>query len=162
MRKDIYIITHTSIDEDSGDAKVIGAYTSLENAVEKMQNAIYEEFDENKEWWEDDDEGDDYIEEQYQEWIEEQYADDERTLWTYTSDDPAEYTFKIHIVPLDFKTELQDAYVVLHTRIDGVDNQTELIGVYATQKEADLAVKKYDEDGDIENILSISRLSIGI
>ena len=162
MKNEIYIITYTSIDEDTGDAKIVGAYSTPNIATEEMYKVIYAEFEDNKEWWEDDDEGDDYIEEQYQEWIEEQYADDERTLWTYTSDDPAEYTFKIHIVQLVFKTELQDAYVVLHTRIDGEDNQTELIGVYATQKEADLAVKEYDEDGDIENILSISRLSIGV
>ena len=162
MKNEIFIITHTSIDEDTSNVKVIGAYTSLENAVEEMQNAIYNEFEENKEWWEDDDEGDDYIEEQYQEWIEEQYADDECSLWAYTSDDPVEHTFKIHTAPIDFMSELQDAYAVLHTRIDGVDNQTELIGVYATQKEADIAMKEYDEEEDIENILSISRFSIGV
>lgn len=162
MGKDIYIITHTSIDEDTGDAKIVGAYSTPNIATKEMYKVIYTEFEDNKEWWEDDDDGDDYIEEQYQEWIEEQYADDERTIWTYTTDDPVEHTFKIHIAPIDIKPELQDAYAVLHTSIDGVDNQTELVGVYATQNEASLAVEGYDEDGAIENILSIYRFSFGV
>ena len=162
MKQILYIITHASIDEDTGDARTIGAYTSFESAVKKMQNAIYAEFEENKEWWEDDDEGGEYIEEQYQEWIEEQFTNDERTIWTYTNDDPIEHTFQIHTASVDFMAEVQEAYAVLHTCIDGVNNQTELIGAYATQNEADLVVKDYQDDGAFENILSISRFSIDV
>lgn len=165
----IYIITHTSIDEDMGEAMVVGAYASLENAVEKMRNAIYAEFEENKGWWEDDDEGGEYIEEQYKEWIGEQYADDECTLWIYTNDAPIEYIFKIHQTSIEFETELREAYAVLRTCIDGENNNTELIGVYVTQDEANNAVRGYqaehkcdENDGFIENILSVERFSIKV
>ena len=63
-------------------------------AVAKLRKHIAETFENNKEWLEDE-EDEDAINEQYQEWIDENYLDDEHLAWLYTNDDGIEYLFKI-------------------------------------------------------------------
>jgi hypothetical protein len=63
---------------------------------------------------------------------------------------------------------LKEAYAVLHTCVDGMDNRTSLIGVYATEEEGNLVLEKYlsanDEEGEddcyIENLISVEKFSI--
>lgn len=135
----LYFVLSHEIDADSAFHSLIGVHKSLEAAVARMQKTIYDEFEEIKEWWEDDD---DTVEEQYQEWIEENYLDEKCTLWSYTDDDPVEHTFNIHSVEVG-NGEL---YALLCTRVDGVNNKTEVLGVYNSQDAADMALEAFESD----------------
>lgn len=162
MNKKLYLILSHEIDADSAIHSLIGVYTSLAAAVACLQKTIYDEFEENKEWWEDDE---DYgtVEEQYQEWIEDNYIDDERTSWSYTDDDPVEHKFAIHTVEVaDCNGDL---YAIICTRVDGMDNKTVVLGVYNSQASANEALEAFesdrDKDGDnIEVVVSVEKLSI--
>lgn len=166
MKQEFYIITHTLTDEYESEAKLVGAYSSLEDAVENMRESIYDTFEDNKEWWEEEDEDEDYIEEQYIEWINEQYTDEEQTYWTYTSDDPEEHIFKIHHV--ETEKDIHEAYAVLCTCVDGEDNRTEILGVYVSADEATEAMEEFEAENDCddeendweENIFSVEEFSI--
>lgn len=141
MNNKLYLISSHEIDTDSAFHSLIGAHKSLEAAVTRMQKAIYDEFEDIKEWWEDE-EDDDSVEEQYQEWIEGNYLDEECTLWSYTDDDPVEHTFQIHSVEVD--NDHSELYALLCTRVDGVDNKTEVLGVYSSQDAADEALEAFE------------------
>jgi hypothetical protein len=52
MNKKLYLILSHEIDADSAIHSLIGVYTSLAAAVACLQKTIYDEFEENKEWWE--------------------------------------------------------------------------------------------------------------
>ena len=163
MNKKLYLILSHEIDADSAIHSLIGVYTSLAAAVACLQKTIYDEFEENKEWWEDE-EDDDSIEEQYQEWIEDNYLDDERTWWSYTDDDPVEHTFQIHSVEVD--NDHSVLYALLCTRVDGMDNKTEVLGVYSSQNAADSALEAFEpneeenDDDDFEIVTSIKKFII--
>lgn len=162
MNKKLYLISSHEVDTDSAFHSLIGAHKSLEAAVTRMQKAIYDEFEDIKEWWEDE-EDDDSVEEQYQEWIEENYIDDECTLWSYTDDDPVEHTFQIHSVEVD--NDLSEPYALLCTRVDGVDNKTEVLGVYSSQDAADKALEAFEaseeeNDDDFEVATSVKKFII--
>ena len=60
---------------------------------------------------------------------------------------------------------LQEAFAVLHTCIDGVDNTTELVGVYTSQEDADKALEAYRsevqcEDCFVEHVVTVERFTI--
>lgn len=127
MKKESYLIVSHDIDAESATHSLIGAHYSLDAAISQMQKAIYNEFEDIKEWWEED-EDDESTEEQYQEWIEENYLNGEHTLWSYTDDDPVEHTFKIHHVEVDSDESM--LYALICTRVDGVNNTTDVLGIY--------------------------------
>ena len=166
MNKKIFIITHTAIDEDAAEVAVVGAYASLEAAVEQMREAIYGEFEENKAWWEEDEEGDEYVEDQYQEWIDEQWVDDEQAVWSYTNDDPVEHTFRMHTAEVDEAHE-GELYAVLSTLVDGCDNETKLVGLYTTPESALEAQESADDESldeedecYCEHVASVVKVSV--
>ena len=127
MKKELYLIVSHEIDTESASNALIGVYCTLDAAISQMQKAIYNEFEDIKEWWEED-EDDESTEEQYQEWIEENYLNGEHTLWSYTDDDPVEHTFKIHHVEVDSDESM--LYALICTRVDGVNNTTDVLGIY--------------------------------
>ena len=127
MKKDLYLILSHNIDTESASNALIGVYCTLDAAISQMQKAIYNEFEDIKEWCEED-EDDESTEEQYQEWIEENYLNGEHTLWSYTDDDPVEHTFKIHHVEVDSDESM--LYALICTRVDGVNNTTDVLGIY--------------------------------
>ena len=163
MNKKLYLILSHEIDTDSVFHSLIGAHKSLETAIARMQKAIYDEFEEIKEWWEDD-EDDDSIEEQYQEWIEENYLDEEHTSWSYTDDDPVEHTFKIHSVEVENGDD--ELYAMICTRVDGVENKSYVLGIYSPQELADEALDAFESDEEdnedeyIEVVTSIKKFII--
>ena len=163
MNKKLYLILSHEIDADSVFHSLIGAHKSLETAIARMQKAIYDEFEEIKEWWEDD-EDDDSIEEQYQEWIEENYLDEEHTSWSYTDDDPVEHIFKIHSVEVENGDD--ELYAMICTRVDGVENKSYVLGVYSSQNAADSALEAFEpneeenDDDDFEVVTSIKKFII--
>lgn len=167
MSEHIYLITSHEADFESCTHSVIGACKALDLAVTKLRERIAETFEDNKEWWEDE-ENEDAINEQYQEWIDENYLDDEHLAWSYTDDDGVEYLFNIVVAEIESGFPLQEAFAVLHTCIDGVDNKTELVGVYTSQEDADKALETYqseaqceeDEDCFIENVVTVERFTI--
>lgn len=75
MRKSLYLTISHEADFESCTHSVIGAYKALDLAIAKLREHIAETFEDNKEWWEDE-ENEDAINEQYQEWIDENYLDD--------------------------------------------------------------------------------------
>nr|MBQ5604219.1 hypothetical protein [Bacteroidales bacterium] len=167
MRKSLYLIISHEADFESCTHSVIGACNALDLAVAKLIEHIAETFEGNKEWWEDE-EDEDTINEQYQEWIAENYLDEEHLAWSYTDDDCVEYLFKIVAAEIESGFPLQEAFAVLHTCIDGVDNRTELVGVYTSQEAADKALETYqseaqceeDEDCFIENVVTVERFTV--
>lgn len=86
MIKSLYLIISHEADFESCTHSVIGACNALDLAVAKLQEHIAETFEDDNEWWEDEDD-ENAINEQYQEWIDENYLDDERLAWSYTDDD---------------------------------------------------------------------------
>ena len=167
MKVLLYLIISHETDFESCTHSVIGACKALDLAVAKLREHIAETFEDNKEWWEDE-ENEDAINEQYQEWIDENYLDDEHLAWSYTDDDGIEYLFKIVAAEIESGSPLQEAFAVLYTCIDGVDNKTELVGVYTSQEDADKALEAYqaearceeDEDYFVENVLTVERFTI--
>lgn len=163
----LYLITSHEADFESCTHSVIGACKALDLVVAKLREHIAETFEDNKEWWEDE-ENEDAINEQYQEWIDENYLDDEHLAWSYTDDDGIEYLFKIVVAEIESDSPLQETYVILHTCIDGVDNKTEVVGIYTSQKDADKALEAYqsevqceeDEDCFVENVVTVERFAI--
>ena len=129
--------------------------------LEKLQETVLEQKDE-------DCFDEDAINEQYQEWIAENQNDDEHLAWSYTDDDGVEYQFKIVAAEIESGFPLQEAFAVLHTCVDGVDNKTELVGVYTSQEDADKALEtcqseaqcEEDEDCFIENVVTVERFTI--
>ena len=163
----LYLLYFHEADFESCTHSVIGACKALDLVVAKLREHIAETFEDNKEWWEDE-ENEDAINEQYQEWIDENYLDDEHLAWSYTDDDGIEYLFKIVVAEIESDSPLQEAFAVLHTCIDGVDNKTELVGVYTSQEDADKALEacqsearcEEDEDCFIENVVTVGRFSV--
>lgn len=169
MKKDLYIIVNSCIDADTASHTVTGASGSLKSAVAQMREQIAESFEDNKDWWEDE-EDEDAINEQYNEWIDENYQDEELCFWTYTDDDEVEHNYQILTTETKMDEHLKEAYAVLHTCVDGMDNRTSLIGVYATEEEGNLVLEKYlsandekeenEDDCYIENLISVEKFSI--
>ena len=159
----LYLLYFHEADSESCTHSVIGASKALDLAVAKLREHIAETFENNKEWWEDE-EDEDAINEQYQEWIAENYIDDEHLAWSYT-DDGVEYLFKIVVAEIESDSMSQEAFAVLHTCIDGVDNTTELVGVYTSQEDADKALEAYRsevqcEDCFVEHVVTVERFTI--
>jgi hypothetical protein len=127
MKKELYLIISHEIDTESASNALIGVYCTMDVAIAQMRDVIYHKFEDIKEWWEEGDE-DESFEEQYQEWIEDNYLNDEHTLWSYTDDDPVEHTFKIHHVEVDSDESM--LYALICTRVDGVNNTTDVLGIY--------------------------------
>lgn len=163
----LYLLYFHEADFESGTHSVIGACNALDLAVAKLREHIAETFEDNKEWWEDE-EDEDAINEQYEEWIDENYLDEEHLVWTYTDDDGIEYLFMIVAAEIGSGSPSQEAFAVLHTCIDGVDNKTELVGVYTSQEDADMALEAHqlaiqceeDVDSFIENVVTVERFTI--
>lgn len=157
----LYLLFSHEADFESYTHSVIGACKALDLVVAKLRERITVTFEDNKEWWEDED----AIDERYQEWIDENYLDDEHLAWSYTDDDGVEYLFKIVAAEIESDSLLQEAFAVLHTCIDGVDNTTELVGVYTSQEDADKALEAYRsevqcEDCFVEHVVTVERFTI--
>ncbi len=164
VRKSLYLTISHEADFESCTHSVIGACKALDLAVAKLIKHIAETFENNKEWWEDE-EDEDAINEQYQKWIAENYLDDELLAWSYTDDDGVEYLFKIVAAEMESDSMSQEAFAVLYTCIDGVDNTTELVGVYTSQEDADKALEAYRsevqcEDCFVEHVVTVERFTI--
>ena len=163
----VNLITYHGVDTEYCTHSVIGACKALDLVVAKLRERITVTFEDNKEWWEDE-ENENAINEQYEEWIDENYLDDEHLAWSHTDDDGVEYLFKIVAAEIESDSLLQEAFAVLHTCVDGVDNKTELVGVYTSQEDADKALEacqsearcEEDEDCFIENVVTVERFSV--
>ena len=157
----LYIVVSHDVDADFTTHSLVGVYSSLETAATQMQKAIYNEFEDNKEWWEDEDV--ESAEEQYIEWIEENYVDEEHLQWSYTDDDPVEHAYRIQAAEVeDCYGEL---YVLICTRVDGIENLTEVLGVYNSQDDADHALETFesntaDDDAYLEVTASVGCISL--
>ena len=152
MKKDLYLILSHNIDTESASNALIGVYCTLDAAISQMQKAIYNEFEDIKEWWEED-EDDESTEEQYQEWIEENYLNGEHTLWSYTDDDPVEHTFKIQHVEVDSDESM--LYALICTRVDCVENTTEVLGIYDYINDAGGALIEFELNVDRDSYYDI-------
>ena len=162
MKKDLYIILSHDIDTESASNALIGVYCTLDAAISQMQKAIYNEFEDIKEWWEETDEEEDSSEEQYQEWIDDNFLDDQHTLWSYTDDDPVEHTFKIHHVEVDSDESM--LYALICTRVDGVNNTTDVLGIYDYINDAGEALIEFelnvDRDSYYDIVTSVEEFTI--
>ena len=115
-------------------------------AIVQMRDVIYHKFEDIKEWWEETDEGGNSSEEEFQEWINDNYFDDQHTLWSYTNDDPVEHTFKIHHVEVDSDESM--LYALICTRVDGVNNTTDVLGIYDHINNAGDALMEFEINVD--------------
>jgi hypothetical protein len=153
MKKDLYIILSHDIDTESASNALVGVHRTLDAAIVQMRDAIYHNFEDIKEWWEETDEEEDSSEEQYQEWIDDNFLDDQHTLWSYTDDDPVEHTFKIHHVEVDSDESM--LYALICTRVDGVENTTELLGIYDYINDAGEALIEFELNVDRDSYYDI-------
>jgi hypothetical protein len=153
MKKDLYIILSHDIDTESASNALVGVHRTLDAAIVQMRDAIYHNFEDIKEWWEETDEEEDSSEEQYQEWIDDNFLDDQHTLWSYTDDDPVEHTFKIHHIEVDSDESM--LYALICTRVDGVENTTELLGIYDYINDAGEALIEFELNVDRDSYYDI-------
>ena len=153
MKKDLYIILSHDIDTESASNALVGVHRTLDAAIVQMRDAIYHNFENIKEWWEETDEEEDSSEEQYQEWIDDNFLDDQHTLWSYTDDDPVEHTFKIHHIEVDSDESM--LYALICTRVDGVENTTEVLGIYDYINDAGEALIEFELNVDRDSYYDI-------
>ena len=153
MKKDLYIILSHDIDTESASNALVGVHRTLDAAIVQMRDAIYHNFEDIKEWWEETDEEEDSSEEQYQEWIDDNFLDDQHTLWSYTDDDPVEHTFKIHHIEVDSDESM--LYALICTRVDGVENTTEVLGIYDYINDAGEALIEFELNVDRDSYYDI-------
>ena len=153
MKKDLYIILSHDIDTESASNALVGVHRTLDAAIVQMRDAIYHNFEDIKEWWEETDEEEDSSEEQYQEWIDDNFLDDQHTLWSYTDDDPVEHTFKIHHIEVDSDEDM--LYALICTRVDGVENTTEVLGIYDYINDAGEALIEFELNVDRDSYYDI-------
>lgn len=146
MKKELYLIISHEIDTESASNALIGVYCTLDVAIAHMRDVIYHKFEDIKEWWKETDEGENSSEEEFQEWINDNYFDDRHTLWSYTNDDPVEHTFKIHHVEVDSDESM--LYVLICTRVDGVNNTTDVLGIYDHISNAGDALMEFEINVD--------------
>ena len=146
MKKELYLIISHEIDTESASNALIGVYCTLDVAIAHMRDVIYHKFEDIKEWWEETDEGENSSEEEFQEWINDNYFDDQHTLWSYTNDDPVEHTFKIHHVEVDSDESM--LYALICTRVDGVNNTTDVLGIYDHINNAGDALMEFEINVD--------------
>lgn len=146
MKKELYLIISHEIDTESASNALIGVYCTLDVAIAQMRDVIYHKFEDIKEWWEETDEGENSSEEEFQEWINDNYFDDQHTLWSYTNDDPVEHTFKIHHVEVDSDESM--LYALICTRVDGVNNTTDVLGIYDHINNAGDALMEFEINVD--------------
>jgi hypothetical protein len=153
MKKELYLIISHEIDTESASNALIGVYCTMDVAIAQMRDVIYHKFEDIKEWWEETDEEEDSSEEQYQEWIDDNFLDDQHTLWSYTDDDPVEHTFKIHHIEVDSDESM--LYALICTRVDGVENTTELLGIYDYINDAGEALIEFELNVDRDSYYDI-------
>ena len=153
MKKDLYIILSHDIDTESASNALVGVHCTLDAAIVQMRDVIYHNFEDIKEWWEETDEEEDSSEEQYQEWIDDNFLDDQHTLWSYTDDDPVEHTFKIHHIEVDSDENM--LYALICTRVDGVENTTEVLGIYDYINDAGEALIEFELNVDRDSYYDI-------
>ena len=162
MKKDLYIILSHDIDTESASNALVGVHRTLDAAIVQMRDVIYHNFEDIKEWWEETDEEEDSSEEQYQEWIDDNFLDDQHTLWSYTDDDPVEHTFKIHHIEVDSDESM--LYALICTRVDGVENTTEVLGIYDHIMDAGDALMEFeinvDRDSYYDVVTSVEEFTI--
>lgn len=162
MKKDLYIILSHDIDTESASNALVGVHRTLDAAIVQMRDAIYHNFEDIKEWWEETDEEEDSSEEQYQEWIDDNFLDDQHTLWSYTDDDPVEHTFKIHHIEVDSDESM--LYALICTRVDGVNNTTDVLGIYDYINDAGEALIEFelnvDRDSYYDIVTSVEEFTI--
>lgn len=161
MKKELYLIISHEIDTESASNALIGVYCTLDVAIAQMRDVIYHKFEDIKEWWEETDEGEDSSEEEFQEWIEDNYLNDEHTLWSYTDDDPVEHAYKIQSVEVEY--DCSDLYALICTRVDGVENRTDVLGVYGSQNVADEELVMFEAESDddyYEVVTSVIKIAL--
>lgn len=162
MKKDLYIILSHDIDTESASNALVGVHRTLDAAITQMRDEIYRHFEDIKEWWEETDEEEDSSEEEYQEWIDDNFLNDQHTLWSYTDDDPVEHTFKIQHVEVDSGEDM--LYALICTRVDGVENTTEVFGIYDHIMDAGDALMEFeinvDRDSYYDVVTSVEEFTI--
>ena len=138
MIKSLYLIISHEADFESCTHSVIGACNALDLAVAKLQEHIAETFEDDNEWWEDEND-ENAINEQCQEWIDENYLDDEHLAWSYTDEDGIEYLFQIVAAEIESDSLLQEAFSYLSNpllhctnRIENCQNRNTNIGKYCS------------------------------
>ena len=145
MKKYLFVVTNSVIDQEYSSHSADGAFLFLNDAVEAMHQSIYSECEDYKELWEDDGEGEEYIEAEYRKWIDKQYVNAERTEWTFTdSETITECNFKVQIVEaeLDIPSPKR-IFAVLHTRVDGVTNATKVLSAFDSRLKAIKALEAF-------------------
>ena len=149
MKKYLFVVTNSVIDQEYSSHSADGAHLFLNDAVEAMHQSIYSECEDYKELWEDDGEGEEYIEEEYRKWIEKQYVNSERTEWTFTdSETIVECNFKVQMVEAELeKFEPNRIFVVLHTRVDGVTNATKVLTAFDSSLKAIKSLEAFADCG---------------
>ena len=162
MKKDFYLILSHDIDTESANNALVGVHRTLDAAIAQMRDEIYRHFEDIKEWWEETDEEEDSSEEEYQEWIDDNFLNDQHTLWSYTDDDPVEHTFKIHHIEVDSDESM--LYALICTRVDGVENTTEVLGIYDYINDAGEALIEFelnvDRDSYYDVVTSVEEFTI--
>ena len=162
MKKDFYLILSHDIDTESASNALVGVHRTLDAAIAQMRDEIYRHFEDIKEWWEETDEEEDSSEEEYQEWIDDNFLNDQHTLWSYTDDDPVEHTFKIHHIEVDSDESM--LYALICTRVDGVENTTEVLGIYDHIMDAGDALMEFeinvDRDSYYDVVTSVEEFTI--
>ena len=145
MKKYLFVVTNSIIDQEYSSHSADGAYPFLNDAVDAMRQCIYQECEDYKELCEDDGQDEVYIEEQYQRWIEKQYTNAERTEWTFTDGETiVECNFKIQTVEAELDNILSKrVFAVLHTRVDGVANATKVLCAYDSKSKAVKAMESF-------------------
>ncbi|MBQ1253255.1 MAG: hypothetical protein IIY05_02790 [Alistipes sp.] len=160
MKQTFYLIVWHEADMDTCSHSILGAYCSPDVALAKMREHIAAKFDGIRNWWLEDDE--ELSDEEFNEWIDEFYCDDEQRTWSYTDGDEVEHLYKVITAEIEAADTQLQVYAVLHTCINGVDNNTEVVGVYTSQAEAYKALDAYrstnkcdDEDDFVENVVTV-------
>ena len=145
MKKYLFVVTNAVLDQEYSSHSAEGAYLTLNDAVEAMHKSIYCECEEYKELWEDDGEGEEYIEAEYRKWIEKRYVNADHTEWTFTdSETITECNFKVQFIEVELENPApKRIFAVLHTRVDGVTNATKVLGAFDSRLKAIKALEAF-------------------
>ena len=167
MKQDVFIIVRSEINFESVAHEVAGGFPTAALAAERMRALIAEQFEANKEWWEDE-EDDTAVEAAYEEWIEENFRDEEGHEWNYTDvDDGVEYQYRICHASLETDVELSEVFAVVITHCMGGKNDSTVSGVFAYEPHSAVEVlqKIYDleaeeSEGLVERFVSAELVRI--
>ena len=140
----------TEVDYESVTHEVAGGFPTAALAAERMRALIAEQFEANKEWWEYE-EDETAVVAAYEEWIEENFQDEETHEWSYTDvDDGIEYQYRICQASLEADVELSEVYAVVSSHVTGECNYSIVRGLYVSEQEAAAEAVRLQEIYDAE------------